>query len=442
MGFLNKLFGLPAYASEHGKMVDHMLELLHWFMLVLFIGWSIFLTYVIIRYRAGANPKANYRGVTSTASNHIEIGVIITEVILLLGFAFPLWAARVDQFPNPDVRINAIGEQFKWSFHYPGADGKFGLTDRYLISPENPVGLDIRDPNSHDDFVADTNMVIPLDKTVEIAVTSKDVIHNLALKSMRHATDADPGKVNRMWFKPIVAGNSEIVCGQLCGAGHGNMKGGLEVKKYDKFLAWEKGNQTFAQTDYGIKKLKELGLAPAAPATVTTPAATEPAAGTPAPAAGTPAPAATTPAPAAPATPAAAAPDPAQMERGKVAFMTCAACHGPDGKGLPTTPPMAPALVGSKLALGHPDVPAAIVINGIAKTDAKYLGIMAPLGAAMSDEQLADVLTYVRNSWGNSAPAVSAAEVKAARAKAAANAAATKREDYEKMAASLAAPAK
>lgn len=296
MGFLNKLFGLPAYASEHGKMVDHMLELVHWFMLLLFIGWSIFLTYVIIRYRAGANPRAIYRGVSSTASSHIEIGVIITEVILLLGFAFPLWAARVDQFPNPDVRINAIGEQFKWSFHYPGADGKFGITDRYLISPENPVGLDIRDPNSHDDFVADTNMVIPVDKTIEIAVTSKDVIHNLALKSMRHATDADPGKVNRMWFKPIVTGNSEIVCGQLCGAGHGNMKGGLEVKKYDKFLAWEKGNQTFSQTDYGIKRLKELGItaanapvAAAAAATPAAPATTTPPAGVPSTPAGAPA---------------------------------------------------------------------------------------------------------------------------------------------------------
>lgn len=107
----------------------------------------------------------------------------------------------------------------------------------------------------------------------------------------------------------------------------------------------------------------------------------------------------------------------AQMERGKTAFMTCAACHGMDGKGLPTTPPMAPSLVGSKLATAPAELPATIVLKGIQKTDAKYLGLMAPLGAAMTDDQIADVLTYVRNSWGNKAAAVTPAEVKAAREK-------------------------
>ena len=105
MGFLNKLFGITDPTSEHGKMVDHMLEIVHWVMAVLFIGWSIYLVITICNCYHKRNPKANYHGVQSHASSHLEIGVIITEVILLLGFAFPLWANRVDQFPDPDVKV-------------------------------------------------------------------------------------------------------------------------------------------------------------------------------------------------------------------------------------------------------------------------------------------------------------------------------------------------
>lgn len=107
----------------------------------------------------------------------------------------------------------------------------------------------------------------------------------------------------------------------------------------------------------------------------------------------------------------------ARIARGKIAFATCSACHGADGKGLPTVPPMAPSLVGSKLAAAAPEVSIAIVLKGIQKMDQKYLGVMAPLGAAMTDEQIADVLTYVRKSWGNTAAPVTAEEVKTVREK-------------------------
>lgn len=107
----------------------------------------------------------------------------------------------------------------------------------------------------------------------------------------------------------------------------------------------------------------------------------------------------------------------ARQARGKTAFATCIACHGADGKGLPTNPPMAPSLVGSKLATGPAEITTAILLKGIAKTDAKYLGIMAPLGATMNDEQIADVLTYIRTSFGNTAAPVAVADVKTWREK-------------------------
>ena len=95
------------------------------------------------------------------------------------------------------------------------------------------------------------------------------------------------------------------------------------------------------------------------------------------------------------------------METGKMSYMTCAACHGMDAKGVQAGPSkMAPALIDSKIALGDPSVMALVVLKGIQKEGTEYLGMMAPLGAALDDEKLAAVMTYVRGSFGNKAAAV------------------------------------
>ncbi len=80
-------------------MIDNMLELLHWFMAALLFGWGLFYIFCLIRFRRSRNPKADYHGVRGHASTHIEIGVVIVEAVLLLGFAFPLWGKRVDDYP-------------------------------------------------------------------------------------------------------------------------------------------------------------------------------------------------------------------------------------------------------------------------------------------------------------------------------------------------------
>ncbi len=101
-------------------------------------------------------------------------------------------------------------------------------------------------------------------------------------------------------------------------------------------------------------------------------------------------------------------------------YMLCMACHGPDGKGMGagTPTPMAPPLAGSKLAgFGDGELMASIVFTGIEKQDAKFIGIMAPLGPAMTDAQMAEAMTYVRSSFGNKAPAVTADQIKAWREK-------------------------
>lgn len=110
--------------------------------------------------------------------------------------------------------------------------------------------------------------------------------------------------------------------------------------------------------------------------------------------------------------------DPAIMALGKATYATCAACHGPDGKGLKAGPAlMAPSLVGSEMLLGDPDAALLVVLKGIAKENMDFMGMMAPLAAGLDDEKLAAVLTYTRNEWGNSAPVVTTEQAAAARAK-------------------------
>jgi cytochrome c oxidase subunit II len=233
--------GLPENFSAHGGQVDHMMEVVHWFMLALFVGWTLFFMFCLWRFWHKRSPKGSYEGVRSHLSSHVEIGVIIVEAVLLLGFAFPLWASRVDTWDDVQrmepTRVRVVGYQFGWHYHYPGSDGKFGRTDAALISGTNVLGIDHTDPNSLDDFISPT-LKVPVGRAIVLNVGSRDVIHNYAIKPMRIQQDAIPGREIPMWFTPTQTLETYVVCGQLCGEGHGNMVGTMEVIEVSEFDAW------------------------------------------------------------------------------------------------------------------------------------------------------------------------------------------------------------
>ncbi len=256
---INNWIGQTPVASEHGGLVDHMLGFVHWFMLVLGVGWSIYLGIAFYRFRQKKVNAADYQGFRGHATTHIEIGVIIVEAILLLGFAFPLWSRQADDYPtSPDtIRMRALGEKFLWNFQYPGADSMLSTWDlRNVEGATNPTGKDLHDPNGKDDFVNPGTMKLPVGRPVIVDVASKDVIHNLALVPMRAAQDATPGVKSHMWFKPTKTGTWDIICGQLCGPGHAQMKAILEVVDAKEFDDWSKEQSGSA--------LKKATTAPAA----------------------------------------------------------------------------------------------------------------------------------------------------------------------------------
>src|SRR6478752_8400039 len=144
LALINELIGMPPNASEHGYQIDHIIEFSHWFMGALFLGWSTFFGYVLWRFHRSRNPVASHEGVTSGISTHLEFAVVLIEAVLLVGFAIPLWAKRVNAFPNDKnaILVQAIGQQFAWNFHLPGPDGVFGRRELALISTSNAIGLD------------------------------------------------------------------------------------------------------------------------------------------------------------------------------------------------------------------------------------------------------------------------------------------------------------
>src|SRR5881628_359114 len=132
--------GMPVAASAHAGEIDRMMVLVHWLMVVLFVGCGAFFVFVLIRFRQGANPKANYAGAKGKIAKSTEIAVAIVEIVLLIGYAIPAWAIRVKTFPSEGeaVFVRVTGEQFAWNVQYPGADGKFGRTDITKVSADNP----------------------------------------------------------------------------------------------------------------------------------------------------------------------------------------------------------------------------------------------------------------------------------------------------------------
>ena len=244
---------MPLNAAAHGPQIDNLIGWIHVFMLVLFVAWGGFFVYTLIRFRRSRHPVANYTGVKSHASSYSEIAVAVIEGVLLIGFAIPLWAARVGDIPpeHEALVVHVTGEQFAWNVRYAGADGKFGRTDIKLIDTQsNPLGLDLADPTAKDDVTTLNQLYLPAHKQVIVKLRSKDVIHSFGVPEFRVKQDAIPGYTIPIWFVPTVTteemraktGNPEftyeIACAQLCGLGHYRMRGFVTVLSPEEFTKW------------------------------------------------------------------------------------------------------------------------------------------------------------------------------------------------------------
>jgi len=234
---------LPVAASAHAAVFDVVLRDIHWHMLAIGAGWTLVLALALWRFRASAQPTPREKGPRGLWAALAIGAVVLGDVIVLATQALPAWAERMAPPPAgaAPLEIHVTGEQFAWNIHYAGPDGVFGRTDNTLIGASNPVGIDRDDPAAKDDIGLLNILTLPLNRTIVVRLTSRDVVHSFTLPEMRVKQDAVPGMTARVWFTPTKTGDWDIVCSQLCGLGHYRMRGEYHVVSEDAWREWQAG---------------------------------------------------------------------------------------------------------------------------------------------------------------------------------------------------------
>jgi len=261
-------WSMPVAASSYAGSIDFGIWLIHAAMFGIFVLWGAFFVYLLVKYRARPGVPAQredheetpahisvpdslskfpfaqllYRNKGELKSLIPDMVIMTFEIALIVFYAIPVWNKIKMNVPDTkdQVRVEIIAEQFGWSIHYAGPDGKLGPRKTELVHFSNPIGLDHAAAESADDVVMGNEMRLPVDKTVVIDLLSKDVIHSFFVPEFRIKQDAMPGLKIPMWVTPTKTGKFEITCAQLCGFAHSLMRGDVYVQTQEEYDAWYK----------------------------------------------------------------------------------------------------------------------------------------------------------------------------------------------------------
>lgn len=228
-----------------------------------FVVISLFVAYTLWRFRHREGSKAAYQPDNHRLERRL---IVITSVGIAALLAPGLWVyADYVSPPSGAMTLEVLGQQWRWRFRFPGADGKLGGSDARFVSGANPFGIDPSDSAGADDVLIDDNEVrLPLNRPVNMVLRSHDVLHDFYVPHFRSRMNIVPGQVSSFWFTPTRAGRFEALCAQLCGVGHPDMRGFVRVEDGAAFDTWLAAQPTFAS----------LRAAAAAPAAAGTDAAT------------------------------------------------------------------------------------------------------------------------------------------------------------------------
>ena len=259
---------MPVLSSKMGHLGDELNGYVHILMFLLLAGWGLFFIFCLIRFSKKNNPKANYKGITSHYSKYVEIGIVVFEAVLLIGFAIPGYSTvkydKLSDTSDDHLEVRVVAQQFAWNIHYPGEDGKFGTTRIELVDEEiNPLGLD-REGYGADDITTINQLHLPVNKQAKIYISSKDVIHGFSLPEMRVKQDAIPGMQVPIYFTPVMTTKEflkeivgteregmgyEIACAQLCGNSHYRMRGFMTIHTAEDYNNWLLEEAEYLESD-------------------------------------------------------------------------------------------------------------------------------------------------------------------------------------------------
>jgi len=314
---------------------------LHWMMLiicaVIFVAVFGVMFYSILKHRKSLGAKS----ASFHESTTVEIIWTVIPLLIVIGMALPATKTVVamKDTTNSDITIKTTGYQWKWGYDYIKGEGE-GINFLSTLSTSREAINNLEAKSSTYLMEVDNEMVVPVGKKIRIITTANDVIHAWAVPAFGVKQDAIPGFVRDTWFRADKIGVYRGQCSELCGAQHAFMPIVVNVVSQEGYTKWVE------------QKKKEMGAASDDPTKVYT--------------------------------------LDEQKERGaKVYASNCAACHQPNGKGAGAFP----ALDGSKMVLGPKAAQYNIMING--------KGAMPKWAGVISDGDIAAVMTYTRNAWGN-----------------------------------------
>jgi cytochrome c oxidase subunit 2 len=314
---------------------------LHWMMLiicaVIFVGVFGVMFYSILKHRKSLGAKS----ASFHESTTVEIIWTVIPLLIVIGMALPATKTVVamKDTTNSDITIKTTGYQWKWGYDYIKGEGE-GISFLSTLSTSRESINNLAPKSNTYLMEVDNEMVVPVGKKIRMITTANDVIHSWTIPAFGVKQDAIPGFVRDAWFRADKIGVYRGQCSELCGAQHAFMPIVVNVVSQEDYTKWV------------AEKTKEMSASSDDPSKVY--ALDE------------------------------------QKERGaKVYAANCAACHQPNGKGAGAFP----ALDGSKVVLGPKDGLYNILFNG--------KGAMPKWAGVISDGDIAAVMTYTRNAWGN-----------------------------------------
>jgi cytochrome c oxidase subunit 2 len=334
---LNMRKGVTDISAEVYDM--HMLM----FIICVVIGVGVFgvmfVSMFFHRKSRGAKP-ANFH-----ESVKVEIAWTITPFIILIAMAFPATKLLInmEDASEPDVTVLVTGSQWKWHYKYMDNDVEFFskiATQQDQIKGKIPKGVNYL-------LEVDRPLVIPTGKKIRFLVTSDDVIHSWWVPDFAVKQDANPGFINDAWAIANEPGIYRGQCAELCGKDHGFMPVVVIAKEpaeYDKWIAEQEAIQLQAKEKEQRLLAMNMTMSEA-------------------------------------------------MSQGEQVYLAnCAACHMPNGEGLPG---VFPALKGSQIAVADKPRHIEIMINGVTGS------AMQSYAKQLTMSEIAAVVTYERNAWGN-----------------------------------------
>ncbi|USE36652.1 cytochrome c oxidase subunit II [Endozoicomonas sp. SCSIO W0465] len=310
-------------------------------MICVVIGLIVFgvMFYSIFKHRKSKGAVAHQ----FHESTLVEIVWTSIPFLILVLMAIPATKTLVEIYntDEADIDIKITGYQWKWQYEYVGEDVSFFSN---LSTPQEQI-LNARDKNPNYLLEVDEPLVVPVGKKVRFLVTAADVIHSWWVPALAVKRDAIPGFINEAWTNIDVPGTYRGQCAELCGKNHAYMPIVVEAKSQEDYDAWLQ-----AKKDEAVKA-RELTDKSWTMAEL--------------------------------------------MVRGEQTYnKVCAVCHQPNGTGMP---PIFPALKGSPMATEADQIGAHvdIVMNG------KKGSAMQAFAGQLSEVDLAAVITFERNAWGN-----------------------------------------